>query len=434
MLIKIALYEFLRIIRSKTYLFGLIIVPVIAVIPIIAILIGEYRDKNNKDDFDFFKDISIAVLDKADILPSKESIHVYKIPYGETLPDENEKTKFRNIKVKRLSSFDEGKEILKSEEYMHFFVIPEQYNSDKNKKIEVIVTNKESAGLNVVTYSKLDPFFAYIQLKNMGLSRKDVIRLVRHPYYEVFPLEKDDGKLSETTLSIQVVVPIVLILAFFMAITTSYDNIVLSVTRERRNKLIEVLLASVSAQSLIFGKVLGVLGSSLVKMIIWAFIFIVLPLAASFFSTDMISYQLSFSTVFFTSLFAALGILLYGSLCGGTAFLIDSDQGAKFPMLILVGIGSIPILCIHFFLLDQTALNKLVVFIFSVVPFFSPVGMPARIALQPNVPIFDIVLSLVLLLVSIYYSVRLSAKLLRVALARQGEKTGVVSLIKAILR
>ncbi|MGI6524263.1 MAG: ABC transporter permease [Bdellovibrionota bacterium] len=427
MLKTVALYEFLRIVRSKTYLISLFIVPLLAFLPIVMLLISSQGLKYEKGEIEAER---IAILDYADILPYKQKQHTYQVPCWGRFRKEGGAIEERDIIVKRLDSFEEGKKLIEDKKFSDFFVIPSDYKKDPDKSVAIYTVKKDATGLNLSSYTKFDDFFIALNASTLNISDKEFRDLIRRPKFDVYDINPTDTtKVSNATLSLQVVIPVVLVLLFSMTISTSYDGIILAVTREKRSKLIEILLGSISADTLLFGKVIGVLGATLLKMFLWGGMFLIVPYIITFISTDSINYQLGISTILFSILFAAGGILLYGALCAGAAFLIDSEQGVKFPMLILLTISGLPVLAIPQIVRDPSSFLAQVV---SQVPFFSPIGMPTRLAMQNEVPIYEILLSLLLLGMTIYLSVKLSARLFRVVLARQGEKTGIVELARAV--
>ena len=65
------------------------------------------------------------------------------------------------------------------------------------------------------------------------------------------------------------------------------------------------------------------------------------------------------------------------------------------------------------------------------IPLFSPVAMMARLGID-DVPIWEILLSLAILLASIYLAIKIAAKLFRVGTLMQGKRPGIREIWKVL--
>jgi len=429
MLKKVALYELFRIIRSKTYIFSLIFVPLLAILPFIFIVLSSYQEQNIKKGSDNDK---IYVVDEINLLKQSEAIKQYTIFYW-GVENQERRVLSRVMTVEKISSKEEGIELVKDKKISEFIILNNGYKG-KDKKIPLYTINRNIIGLTISQYQRYDSFFTNMSAYDLNLDEQELKYIIKHPIYKPKIINDinntNSKKLSDTDIQLQVVVPVLLILVFFMAVATSYDAILLSVTREKRNKLIEILLATLPAETLLLGKVIGVLSAALLKMFIWGSAFIIIPYIGAQIFTDSISYDIPLLTVLYVILFTGAGILLYGSICAGIAFIIDSEQGAKFPVIGLAMISGFPATFLPYMIKHP---NDWLSLLLSHFPFFSPIGMPVRLAVTGSIAFYEIFISLTLLFITIHYTIKFSSRLLRISLAKQGEKVNITGFIKAFL-
>jgi ABC-2 type transport system permease protein len=169
-----------------------------------------------------------------------------------------------------------------------------------------------------------------------------------------------------------------------------------SVTKEKENRTIEVLLVSLRPRDLMLGKILGLGVIALLQMAIWAGAGLLLTNGAAL--SGLSTSGLSASFFMWALLYFIGGYLIYASLLGALGALAPSTrEGTQFTFIILLPLF-IP-------LIMNTALiespnGPLTVFL-SLFPLTSPVTMITRLAAGP-VPVEQLLLGLVILAVTTY--------------------------------
>ncbi len=436
MLKTVALYEFLRIVRSKTFLMSLIAIPLALTLPGMIIVGSALFERTSKG---ADQAASAAVLDQSGLLEGVEEIqaagafstalitpwHLLGAGSGAEM-----NLAPRPFAVRHLKSFSEGKELLAKGELESFVVIPADYI----KKGEMRVYMRQwSIAFGSSVHSFLHDMLVQRLGQRTGLSKDELARIVLEPKVRSYQIGSE-GKLEPFSPLSQVLkffIPLILTGVFFLAVSGCYDAIALTVTREKRSKLVEILLASASAEAILFGKVLGVLAAGLLKLVLWFVLLGSIPAAVLLWFGERIECGIPWNTLLLSLPFAACGVLLFGTVYAGLAFLIDREQGAKFPVVLIVLISGAPFFCFTQFILSPHGFWPRV---FSLVPIFSPIGMPARLAFAGTVPLEDLLLSFALLLMTVLAAVKLGAKLFRIAIAGQGESLGILTLMKALVQ
>ena len=201
-------------------------------------------------------------------------------------------------------------------------------------------------------------------------------------------------------------VPFAVLMIFYLVITMTGSFMLQSVTKEKENRTIEVLLVSLRPRDLMLGKILGLGVVALLQMAVWGS-------AMFIFSGGSLSglSALGLSAGFFVwaFLYFILGYLVYASLLGALGALAPSTrEGTQFTFIVLLPLF-IP-------LMMNTALieapNGGVSTFLSLFPLTSPVTMITRLA-AGNVPIEQLLLGLVLLAITTYGIIVFSARFFR---------------------
>jgi ABC-2 type transport system permease protein len=191
-------------------------------------------------------------------------------------------------------------------------------------------------------------------------------------------------------------VPFAVLMIFYLVITMTSSFMLQSVTKEKENRTIEVLLLSLRPRDLMLGKILGLGVIALLQMAVWAGGGLLLTGGAAL--SGLGSSGLSASFFVWALLYFVGGYLIYASLLGALGALAPSTrEGTQFTFIILLPLF-IP-------LFMNTALiespNGALTTFLSLFPLTSPVTMITRLAAGP-VPIEQLVLGLVILAVTTY--------------------------------
>jgi ABC-2 type transport system permease protein len=227
------------------------------------------------------------------------------------------------------------------------------------------------------------------------------------------------------------------------------------VMEEKISRIAEVMVSSVRPFQLMMGKIIGIGAVGLTQFSIWIILIIGLRFVLSAFvpGFDLSSLPQGSATVADTSdLQTALrigldsipiglitfcfifyflgGYLLYASLFAAIGSVVSDDQNEAqqmvFPVMMPIVLG--------FVIMTKAAAepdSPLVVF-GSIFPLTSPVVMVGRI--MYDVPISQLILSMVLLVLSVLFFVWLSAKIYRTGILMYGKKVSWKEMIKWAFR
>ena len=220
----------------------------------------------------------------------------------------------------------------------------------------------------------------------------------------------------------------VLVIIVFMLIVYYGQMIAVSVTNEKSNRAIEVLVTSTSPNSLLFGKVIaGAVGGVFQMGVVLG--------------ATLISYQVNReqwggmldmflhipSEVLLAFAFFGLGgYLFYAFLYGAMGALVSKTEDISKSVSGLM----VVIMAVYFFSLVQlTNVDGQVIRILSFLPVSSYSTMFARIAMGPVAP-WEIIVSFLILAVSILGTGILGAKIYRMGTLRYGNPIKITSALK----
>ncbi len=205
------------------------------------------------------------------------------------------------------------------------------------------------------------------------------------------------------------IVPYAVLFILFIMITMSGSYMLQSVSREKENRTVEVLLLSINPRQMMFGKILGLSVVALLQMALWLGGGMLGLGNIGAFVESVTSVNLPASFLVWALLFFLLGYLLYASLLGAVGALAPSAQeGGQLTFIVLLPL-MIPLW------LNQTLLmhpNSLTAQIFSLIPFTAPLTMLTRMA-ATSVPVWQTLLSLAGLALVTYGMIVLAARFFR---------------------
>nr|WP_314844430.1 ABC transporter permease [uncultured Microbacterium sp.] len=201
-------------------------------------------------------------------------------------------------------------------------------------------------------------------------------------------------------------------IVFLMAASTFGGTIAQSVVEEKQTRVVEILLSTISARTLLAGKVIGNTVLAMAQIVALAAIATIgLIVTGQNEVLTMLGAPIIWFAVFFL-----FGFVLLASLFAAAASMVSrqEDIGATTtPITMLVMAPYILVIVFN----D----NALVLTIMSYVPFSAPVGMPMRLFVG-EAQWWEPILSLVILLASCVAAIAIGAKIYENSLLRMGSR------------
>ena len=290
----------------------------------------------------------------------------------------------------------------------HFYVIEANYMTTGN----LLVIGKEFSPLGDITTMDL---FQYIVTSNLT-GDIALARLVIDPIQdlETFTLDTEQTGEVEEDEATRFIVGFGVLFILFMVLTMSSGFMLRSVSQEKENRTVEVLLLSLNARELIVGKIAGLGVVALLQMAIW-FGGSGLILKRSNPILDnlgiVLTQGLSLPSgfVFWAVTYLLLGYVLYASVLGAIGALApNTRETGQFTFIALLPL-MIPMWMNTIFM---QAPNGNIATILSLFPLTAPTSMLPRLAIG-GVPLWQPVVSVLGLAVTTYIFVLLAARFFR---------------------
>jgi len=264
------------------------------------------------------------------------------------------------------------------------------------------------------------------RLAREGLDYERVKKLATNVHLDMNQLTAG-GDVEEKHFLAEWGVVFVFVMILYTALLTWGIGISRGIVEEKGSRVIEVLLSSIRPKELLFGKIVGLGLAGLTQMAIWGAVGAVISLYGAT-ATAQVWGSISISPAAFVYfiVYFLLGFLLYASVFTVIGSMCSTEQDAQQLQGIVTMPMIIPILVLMFIVQSP---NSLLSVILSLIPFFAPMVMLARIILLEP-PVWQIVLSIALLLVSIYASIAFSARVFRVGILMYGKRPSIRELIR----
>ncbi len=205
------------------------------------------------------------------------------------------------------------------------------------------------------------------------------------------------------------IVPIAAVMLLFFVLVMSSGYMLRSVSREKENRTVEVLLLSLRPRELMLGKILGLSAVAMIQMGVWLTSGLLFMGRGQVLLQTATSLQLPASFVAWVIAYVLLGYLLYASLMGALGALAPNAREAnQFSFAILLPL-IIPVWLNSFL---ASAPDSLLAVTLSLFPLTAPPAMISRLA-ATDVPLWQPAVGIVGLAVTTYLAILLSARFFR---------------------
>lgn len=302
---------------------------------------------------------------------------------------------------------------------------------------QIIVKSEKLLDYSVASQieSALQVIRQYQILDQAGLTDQQMQQLQAPIHVEVAQVKSSiDGGQSKSAEEQGINMGIIyfLIIFLFMAVMISGQMIASEVTAEKSSRVMEVLITSVSPLTSMFGKITGmflIVLMQLASYIVIAFININLPHNAEMMKSLNIDFSVVDPMLIVTAvLYFFLGFFLFATLYAALGSIVSrtEDLGSAVMPMTFVSLAGF-----YIAIFSISTPDSMLVKFSSHFPLFSPFVMILRVGLT-NIPIWEVMVSLAILIVTIYLAVYVSAKTYRTGVLMYGKRPSLKELRKAM--
>jgi ABC-2 type transport system permease protein len=390
-------HEFGHTVKRRGFIVMTLIVPVIALI-----LIG------------------VVQLVSGTAQPTTEAM---TIGYVDELGGFEQYTSQGNVTLVRFDTANDATDALIKGGISEYFVIPQDYISAG--VVNGYTLQKQLAASPAVT-AAINNFLLYNLLAGKvpagTIARIEApLNLVTTRLTETGAVAPDQGGYGN------LIIPFVFGLLLALSIIVSSTYLLQGLGEEKENRLIEILLSSVSARQLLTGKVLGIGAAGLVQVAFWVISApLLLSLASSSIGGFISMIQLPANFVVLAVVYFILGYSLFAVISAAIgAISSGSREGQQ-----LIGVFTLPLLIPLWFtsLIILLPDNPVWVF-FAIFPLSAPVEVMIRLGVSA-IPAWQLVTSVAVLVLTIIGVLLLTTRIFRTYLLMYGKRPSIGEVLR----
>ena len=340
------------------------------------------------------------------------------------------------------SSEETEKSLIKAlettEEMNSVMIIPKKEIHELENSIEILTNKNLSNEARRNIAGNISEIIKAEKINALGISTAQIEDLNKGVNLHVVNILEKEKKQDSFLVGVKSGFSMFLMYCVFTFIMMYGIRVMRSVLEEKNNRVVEILISSVKPFELMMGKILGVTGVALVQFGVWVVMIFASVMTLGSSNVGMVSgvaevqmvlsalSQINYGLILFVFvIYFLLGYLFYSAMYAAIGSAVDNEtetqQFTLFAILpMMLGFyGSITIM---------NNPDGPMSFWLSMIPFTSPIAMLARIPF--DVPVWELVLSIVILLVSTLGMVFIASKIYRVGILMYGNKVTLKELWK----
>ena len=265
------------------------------------------------------------------------------------------------------------------------------------------------------------------ELSKRGATHDDIDTLFKN--IDLKTLQVKNGKAEPADASKGFWGAYVMAFLLYFAVVFYGVNVAQSVVAEKTSRVFEVLLASARPESLMLGKLLGVGAVGLTQMGVWI-VFLLLLNSSSLWMTlgmgGLAAYGVTPLQLVFFLLYFVLGFFFYSAFSAGVGATVNQESEVQQFNMIIVLPQVIGLVLIVYILGNPSAWP---VVLLSLFPPCTPIVMCLRMAAM-QVPAWQLALSLLLMVLSIYGMVWVASRIYRVGILMYGKRPTLPEILR----
>lgn len=425
----VAQSEFVTLVKSKAFLVGLILMPVVMGTSIMLV-------RATKDATDM-KDRTFAIVDYTGVVaePFKAVANLYNsgTPSAMDTVLPRKGARFIPVEIKPSEGNPEKLRLdlsnrVRKQELFAFVEVPaEILDPASTTSIRYYSDHPSYNALPQWLRATINAVVLNERFRRASIDRALVVRLTKQaPIDELGLFERGaDGEIKaaeEVNAARAYGIPVAVLALMYITIMTSAPQLLNSVIEEKMSRISEVLIGSVTPFELMMGKLLGGAATSIVLCGIYIAGGLIVVQYWGGYASAVTPSILGWFLLYLT-----LALFIFGSLfvaIGAACNDLKDSQNMMTPVMLLV---MIPVFTAGTVL---RAPDGTLATVLSLVPTAAPFLMLLRICLQPGPPMWQIVVSVVIMTCTALAVVWAAGKIFRTGLLMQGKSATLGEMVK----
>ncbi|MFZ3070978.1 MAG: ABC transporter permease [Anaerolineaceae bacterium] len=305
-----------------------------------------------------------------------------------------------------------------------FYLIPQDYL--QSGKITLVKPE-----VNALTgFTQSDVLDRLIEYNLLGADQSLYLKYTNPTAFQLEQINPETADSRDTGNMLSFYLPYGVMIFFYIIIFSTSSMMLNSIGKEKDSHVMEVLLSSLKPTEMFTGKIIGLGLAGLLQMVVWfGAAILMLRLGGTTLSIPP-GLQIPASVFFLAILFFLLGYGVYGSLMAGIGAMVPNLRESSQSTFVL----TLPLI---FTLLSISSMiqqpHGSLATILSLFPMTAPVAMMTRLTIG-NVPGWQVLLSLVLLALTVWFLVRGVSNLFRSQTLLAGQRFSIGSFMKVLFQ
>lgn len=401
-ILAVARWEFIEKIKTKAFLISLILMPAFMfIMMVVPSLIATKPDTTTT---------KIGIIDGTGEIASalnSDLLEKFKLPDGRP-----------NYEIVPVTSGarEQANKMVLEDQISSYIVI--DTNVARTRKFEYVSQNVSNLKEIERLQSSVKDIVVSQQLSRSGVNPELVKEASKPMDLETVKLSKA-GTVEKAEVGSGLILGYVFIIVLVIFVLTSGQLLVRSVLEEKSNRIVEVLLSSLTAEEMMSGKIIGLSLLGMTQLAVWAAVGISFAGQAAAFLTIP-------DNVWWVGIFFFLGFLFYASIFVMAGSPVTTEQEAQQATFYVMMVLYLP-LVIAFAVAQNPTAGYLK--ILSLIPFFTPSMMAFRIPVQ-SPELWELISGAVILLASTYFCMIAAGRIFRIGILVYGKRPNLKELIR----
>ena len=223
--------------------------------------------------------------------------------------------------------------------------------------------------------------------------------------------------------------PYLFSLLFWVAILMCSFTLLEGLGEEKENRIMEILLSSISTKQLLLGKVIGLGIGGLLQILFWLLSGgLILSVASTTVGGMFSGLEIPTRLIAFGVVYFILGYLIFGTLFASIGALTPTYREGQQISFFIMPAGIIPLMLVPFFANNP---DHPITYFLTLFPITAPVTSMIRLGVG-NISSWQLALNITLLLISAVGLLFLGAKIFRMFLLMYGKKPSLREVIRSL--
>ena len=310
-----------------------------------------------------------------------------------------------------------------------YFVIPADFRS-KGEVTKVQAATGPSLS-RLESQESTDQLITYLLrgalLDEAGVGAETAARILQG--VTVITVDTGGAQVTGWDVAAGIAVPMAFVGLFMISIFITSGYLLQSVTEEKENRVVEIVLSSIPSMPLMAGKIIGLGGAGLTQVGIWVLTALLAMTLLSSQVADLGAIEIDATVLVLALVYFVLGYLAYGAIFAAIGAMTPGNREAQQYSGFLGFFAAIPFILFSVYLSD---IDSLIVLALTLFPLTTPTSMLLILGVSEEVPWHLVGASLVSLTLFAALATWASARIFRATVLLYGVRPSLNQLLAAL--